>query len=226
MRAAPSVIRWVLPAKSPALARHQLDIRTYCQQEVAMRRALVLAVMSASLAVPAFAQQASPITEQQKQAVQGVTDKYIRAYDGKDAKGLADLYADDGMVVGPFEMLMGRQAIEKSLTDLIQQGQFGSNLVVETDWKSTISLGNNLILGAGTWAATSATPPVAQGTTQPQAAQAPSQPQSGTSQPPSQLNLKPGERMHGSFTFVDEMRGNETLIRSLSYNIGVANPTK
>jgi hypothetical protein len=32
--------------------------------------------------------------------------------------------------------------------------------------------------------------------------------------------------MHGSFAFVDEMRGNETLIRALSHNIGVANPPK
>ena len=191
-----------------------------------MRRALVLAVMSASLAVPAFAQQSSPVTEQQKQAVQGVTDKYIKAYDGKDAKALAALYAEDGMVVGPFEMLIGRAAIEKNLTDLIRQGQLGSNLVVETDWKSTISLGNNLIMGVGTWAATSAPPPVAQAAAPPPTAQTSSPPQSGSSQPPSQLNLKPGERMHGSFTFVDEMRGSETLIRSLSYNIGVASPSK
>ncbi|MGO8921021.1 MAG: YybH family protein [Stellaceae bacterium] len=191
-----------------------------------MKRALVLAVMSMGLAVPAFAQQSSPITEQQKQAIQAVNEKYIKAYDGKDAKGLAALYADDGMVVGSFEMVMGRQEIEKHVTDLIQQGQLGSDLAVEVDWKSVASLGNNLILGAGTWAATLPLPPVAQSTGQPTAAQGSSQQQSGSSAPPSQLNLKPGDRMHGSYTFLDEIRGNDVLIRSLSYNVGVAGPTK
>jgi uncharacterized protein (TIGR02246 family) len=203
------------------------EVISQAQQEVAMmKRALMLAALSAVFAVPAFAQQSGAITEQQKQAVQAEIDKYVKAFNSKDAKGLAGLYAEDGMLVGSFEMLMGRAAIEKNVTEAIQQGQLGSDLVVEPDWKMAVPLGNNLILNAGTWAATVPTPPVAQSTGQSTAGQGSSQPPSGASQPPSQLNLKPGDRMHGSYTAVDEIRGSEAVIRSLSYNVGNAPPPK
>src|SRR5215472_8572242 len=169
-----------------------------------MKRALMLAALSAVFAVPAFAQQSSAITQAQKQAVQAAIDKYVKAYNSKDAKGLAASYAEDGMVVGPFEMLMGRAAIEKNLAELIQQGQLASDLVVEPDWKMAVPLGNNLILNAGTWAATLPAAPVAQSS-------GPSTAGQGSSQPPSQLNLKPGDRMHGSYTAVDEIRGGEAI---------------
>jgi uncharacterized protein (TIGR02246 family) len=191
-----------------------------------MKRALVLAALGAVFAVPAFAQQSNAITEPQKQAVQAAVDKYMKAYNAKDAKGLAALYAEDGRLVGPFEMLMGRAAIEKSVTEMIQEGQLGSDLVVEVDWNSALSLGNNLVLSTGTWAVTLPTPRLAQSTGETTAGQGSSQPPAGSSQPPSQLNLKPGDRMHGSWTALDEIRGGESLTRSLSYNVGEAAPGK
>ena len=184
-----------------------------------MTRAIMLTVATMGLAVPALAQQSTALTDQQKQAVQAGIDKYVKAFDAKDAKGVAALYTEDGIIVGTFlpETLAGRAAIEKYIVDLIQQGRFPSDLASEADWKSAASLGNNLILVTGTWADTLPMPPTAQAaTTQ----------QSGSSQPPSQLALKPGDREHGSWTALEEMRGNEVLIRSLSYNIGVAGPPK
>ena len=192
-----------------------------------MKRALVLAAFGAVFAVPVFAQQSSAITEPQKQAVQAAVDQYMKAYNAKDAKGLAALYAEDGRLVGPFEMLIGRAAIEKNVTEMIQQGQLGSDLVVEVDWNSALSLGNNLVLSTGTWAVTLPTPRLAQSTGQTTTAgQGSSQPSAGSSGPPSQLNLKPGDRMHGSYTALDEIRGGEALTRSLSYNVGEATPSK
>jgi uncharacterized protein (TIGR02246 family) len=184
-----------------------------------MKRVVILTVAATALAVPGFAQQSPTLSEQQKQAVQTGIDKYVKAYNAKDARGLAALYDENGMIVGSYlpQPLSGRAAIEKYLTEAAKQGQFASNLSVEPDWKATTSLGNNLILVTGTWADTLPTAPVAQaGTT----------PQSGSSQSPSQLSHPPGEREHGSWAAIDEMRGGEVLIRMLSYNIGVAAPTK
>jgi len=191
-----------------------------------MKRVLVLAALSAVFVIPALAQQSSPVSEQQNAAVQAAIDKYVKAFNGKDAKGLAALYAEDGMLVGPFEMLMGRAAIEKNMSEMIERGQLGSDLVVEADWKSARFLGNNLVLSTGTWAATLPSPRLGQSTGETTAGQSSSQPSAGSSGPPSQLNLKPGDRMHGSYTALDEIRGGETLTRSLSYNVGEAAPGK
>ena len=185
-----------------------------------MTRAIMLTAVTMGLAAPALAQQSTAITDQQKQAVQAAIDKYVKAANARDAKGVAALYTEDGIVVGTYvpQTLMGRAAIEKYLADVIQQGQYASDLAVEADLKSAASLGNNLILVTGTWADTLPTPPVAQ---------AASTQQSGSSQPPpSQLALKPGDREHGSWTAIDELRGGELLIRSLSYNVGFAGPSK
>lgn len=188
-----------------------------------MKRVVMLAVATMGFAVPALAQQQQPmpITDQQKQAVQAALDNYIKAYNAKDAKGIAALYSSDGMLVGTYlpQPMSGRQAVETYMAGVIQQGLIGSDLAVEADWKSFIPLGNNLLLIAGTWADTVPTPPTAQNTAGQPAAQ------SGSSQP-SQLNLKPGDREHGSWTAVDEMQGDGVLIRSLSYNVGLAGPAK
>ena len=180
-----------------------------------IKRVVMMTVAAMALAVPALAQQSTPLTDLQKQAVQASVDKYIKGVNAKDAKGIASLYTDDAVIVGTYvpQTLAGRAAIEKYLSE----GQFGANFTAEADWKSSVSLGNNLLLIVGTWADTLPTPPVAQAdTTQ----------QSGSSQPPSQLSLKPGDREHGSWAAIDEMRGNEVLISILSYNIGFAGPTK
>jgi uncharacterized protein (TIGR02246 family) len=185
------------------------------------KRLVMLAVVTMGCAAPALAQQPMQITDQQKHAVQAGIDRYMKAANAKDTKGIAALYSENGMLVGTYvpQPLIGRQAIEKYLEGAAQQGQMGSDLAVEADWKSAMPLGNNLIMIAGTWADTTPVPPTAQDTTRPQAAQ------SGSSQP-SQLSLKPGDREHGSWVAVDELRGDSVLIRSLSYNVGLAAPTK
>jgi uncharacterized protein (TIGR02246 family) len=180
-----------------------------------MKRVVMVTVAAMALAAPALAQQSTPLTDQQKQAVQAAIDKYIKGINAKDAKGLANLYTDDAVVVGTYapQPLVGRAAIEKYLSE----NPLGTNFTVEADWKSSVSLGNNRLLVVGTWADTVPSMPVAQaGTTQ----------QSGSSQPPSQLSLKPGDREHGSWTAIDELRGGEVLIRMLSYNVGLAGPMK
>ncbi|HUC65288.1 MAG TPA: SgcJ/EcaC family oxidoreductase [Stellaceae bacterium] len=186
-----------------------------------MKHVGMLAVVTIGLTTPALAEQAM-VTDQQKQAVQAAIDKYITAYDAKDTKALAALYTDDAMLVGTYVpgTLIGRPAIEKYLSDAAQQGQFASKLAVETDPKSFVALGNDMILVSGTWADTLPTPAMAQANT------TASPQQSGTSQPPSQLALKPGDREHGSWTAVDEVHGDDVLIRSLSYNVGLAAPAK
>jgi uncharacterized protein (TIGR02246 family) len=180
-----------------------------------MKRVVMMTVAAMALAAPALAQQSTPLTEQQKQAVQAAIDKYIKAFNAKDAKGLANLYTDDAVVVGTYvpQPLSGRAAIEKYLSG----GPLSTNFTIEADWRSSASLGNNRLLIVGTWADTVPAMPVAQaGATQ----------QSGSSQPPVQLSLKPGDREHGSWAAIDEMRGGEVLIRMLSYNVGLAGPTK
>ncbi len=186
-----------------------------------MKRIVMLAVVTTGFAVPALAQQTMPITDQQKQAVQAGMDQYMKAYNARDAKGIAALFSEDGMLVGTYvpEPIIGRQAIEKYTEAGMQQGQTGSDLTIGADWKSFVPLGNNLILIAGTWAETIPTPPTAQNTSGQPAAQ------SGSSQP-SQFNLKPGDREHGSWAAVEELQGNGVLIRSLSYNVGLAGPMK
>ena len=77
-----------------------------------------------------------------------------------------------------------------------------------------------MVIGSGTWADNLPMPPVAQATSSQPAAQ------SGSSQPPSQLAVKPGDREHGSWTALYVMQGGEAKIRSLSYNVGFAGPTK
>jgi uncharacterized protein (TIGR02246 family) len=183
-----------------------------------MKRVVMLTAAMVSLAIPALAQQSTPITDQQKHAVQMVIDKYAKAYNTKDAKGIAALYTDDGILAGAYlpETVMGRQAIEKNLADVVQQGLIGSNLVIEADWKSFVPLGNNLIMGTGTWAETVPTPPAVQTASQ----------STQPAQPPSQFSLKPGDREHGSWTAVYETHGDEVRLRSLSYNVGFAGPTK
>ena len=186
-----------------------------------MKRVGMLAIVTLALAAPALAQQAM-VTDQQKQAVQAAIDKYIKANNAKDAKELANRYTEDATLVGTYVpgTLIGRPAIEKYLTDVVQQGQIGSNLAVEADPKSFASLGNDMILVSGTWADTTPMPPMAQANTNA------STQQSGSSQPPSQLALKPGDREHGTWTAIDVVRGDDALIRSLSYNVGVAGPSK
>lgn len=186
-----------------------------------MKRMVMLTAVTLGVAVPALAQQAMPITDQQRQAVQAGIDSYIKAYDAKDAKAIAGLYSEDGLLVGAFlpEPARGRQAIQQYMEGVIHQGQIGLDLAVEADWKSFVSLGDNLFQIAGTWADTVPTPPTAQNATAQPAAQ------SGSSQP-LQLNLKPGDREHGSWLAVEELRGNSVMLRSLSYNIGLAAPAK
>jgi uncharacterized protein (TIGR02246 family) len=186
-----------------------------------MKQLGMLAVVTIGLTTSALAQQAM-VTDQQKQAVQAAIEKYITANNAKDAKALAALYTDDAMLVGTYVpgTLIGRPAIEKYLNDAAQQGQLGSNLAVEADAKSFASLGNDMILVGGTWSDTIPTPPMAQANTNA------STQQSGSSQPPSQLALKPGDREHGSWTAIDVVRGDDVLIRSLSYNVGLAAPAK
>jgi uncharacterized protein (TIGR02246 family) len=186
-----------------------------------MKHVGMLAVVTIGLTAPALAQQAE-VTDQQKQAIQAGIDKYITASNAKDTKALAALFTDDAMLVGTYVpgTLIGRPAIEKYLTDVGQQGQFASNLAIEADPKSFASLGNDMILVSGTWADTLPMPPVAQANT------SVSTQQSGSSQPPSQLALKPGDREHGSWTVIDVVRGDDVLIRSLSYNVGVSAPAK
>ena len=187
-----------------------------------MKLAIMMTVAAMGLAVPAVAQQSTPITDQQKRAIQAVADKYVKADDTKDAKGIAALYTEDGILVGTYapQTVIGRAAIEKSIADAIQQGQMASNLAVEFDWKSFAPVGNDMIIGSGTWADTLPMPPVAQTTTGQSATQ------SGSSQPPSQLALNPGDREHGSWTALYVMQGGEAKIRSLSYNVGFAGPAK
>lgn len=186
-----------------------------------MKRVGMLAIVTLALAAPALAQQAM-VTDQQKQAVQAAIDKYITANNGKDAKGLTDRFTEDATIVGTYVpgTLIGRPAVEKYFTDAAHQGQLDSNLAIEVDPKSFASLGNDMILVSGTWAGTTPMPPVAQANTNA------STQQSGTSQPPSQLALKPGDREHGSWTAIDVVRGDDVLIRSLSYNVGFAAPAK
>jgi uncharacterized protein (TIGR02246 family) len=186
-----------------------------------MKRVGMLAIVTLALATPALAQQAM-VTDQQKQAVQAAIDKYITASTAKDTKTLAALFTDDAMLVGTYVpgTLIGRPAIEKYFTDAAREGQFGSNLAIEADPKSFASLGNDMILVSGTWADTTPMPPMAQANTNA------STQQSGSSQPPSQLALKPGDREHGSWTVIDVVRGDNALIRSLSYNVGIAGPAK
>jgi uncharacterized protein (TIGR02246 family) len=173
-----------------------------------MRGAIMMTVAAAGLAVPAVAQQSTSITDQQKRAVQAVADNYVKGVDTKDAKGIAALYTEDGILVGTYapQTLIGRAAIEKSLADAVQQGQMGSNLAVEFDWKSFAPIGNDMIIGSGTWADTLPMPPAAQATTGQPA------PQSGSSQPPPQLALKPGDREHGSWTALYVMRGGVEIV--------------
>jgi uncharacterized protein (TIGR02246 family) len=186
-----------------------------------MKRVGILAVVTMGLTAPAFGQQMM-VTDQQKQAVQAAIDKYITANNAKDAKGLTDRFTEDATIVGTYVpgSLIGRPAIEKYFTDAAHQDQLDANLAIEADPKSFASLGNDMILVSGTWAGTTPTPPMAQANT------TASTQQSGSSQPPSQLALKPGDREHGSWTAIDVVRGDDVLIRSLSYNVGLAAPAK
>ena len=80
-----------------------------------MKRAIMMTVAAMGLAVPAVAQQSTAITDQQRRAIEAVADKYVKAIDTKDAKGLAALYTENGILVGTYapQTVIGRAAIEK-----------------------------------------------------------------------------------------------------------------
>lgn len=189
--------------------------------------------MSASLMAPAFAQQATQTgqqaaqtgqqaSQQERQAAQNLNSKYVQAYNKQDAKGVGDLYANNGTIVGPSpNVLDGRQAIDRQLTEDFQKGTALTNLAAQV--KEVRPLGNNMVLVIGTWEADPAQPMVAQGTTtaQPtqQAQTATTQAQSGSSQPPAGARAAQGQRIHGMWTAVEEIQGNDAKVRLLTYNI-------
>ena len=205
-----------------------------------LKRSLVLVVMSAGLMAPAFAQQSTQTgqqpaqtgqqashtgqqaTQQQRQAAQALNDKYTRSYNKQDARGVGDLYANDGIIVGEApNVLDGRQAIDRQLTEDFRRGTAFTNLATQV--KDIRPLGDNMILVIGTWEADPAQPAVAQGTTtgQPtqQAQNATPQALSGSSQPPTGSSAGRARPVHGMWTAVEEIRGPDAVVRLLTYNI-------
>jgi nuclear transport factor 2 (NTF2) superfamily protein len=86
-----------------------------------MKIRLIVAILglAISFAVPAFAQQkdtaASQIDEQ-------IVKKFDEAFNNGDAAAVAALYTEDAVQVTPQGPVFGREAIEKLLTGVFQQG--------------------------------------------------------------------------------------------------------
>jgi uncharacterized protein (TIGR02246 family) len=72
------------------------------------------------LATPAVAQQHTD-AEAQK-AVTTFVDNYLRLWNIKDAKGIAGLFADNGVEVPPANIVTGRQNIEAWFDSVFKAG--------------------------------------------------------------------------------------------------------
>jgi uncharacterized protein (TIGR02246 family) len=206
-----------------------------------LKRSLVLVAMTAGLmTAPAFAQQAAQpgqqASQQERQAVENLNRTYVNAFNKQDVKGVGDLYANTGTIVGPSpNVLDGRQAIERQMTEEFQKGMALMNLATQV--KEVRSLGNNLVVVIGTWEADPPQPKVAQGATTASPAQqaqtatqqaqtamqqaqtALPQAQSGSSQAPARTQSAQGQRLHGMWTAVEEIHGNDAKLDMLTYNI-------
>ena len=76
---------------------------------------------------PATAQQtsASPARHDVRQAVETFVNKYLDAYNRKDAAGVAALYTEDGFLVPPGPIVTGKPNIEKAWQAAFDSGRTG-----------------------------------------------------------------------------------------------------
>lgn len=72
------------------------------------------------LASPAFAAEHSAADTEK--AVTAFAQHYVNLYNSKNAKGIADLFADDGVEVPPAPITMGRDNIEKWFESIFKRG--------------------------------------------------------------------------------------------------------
>lgn len=96
-----------------------------------MRRSLGLTLFLIGLAMPATAQQTGSTAEQNAlRMVEAFNVKYIEAYNNKDAAGVASLYTEDGVLVPPGAIAVGRQDIEKAWRAVFDAGRTGLRYMI------------------------------------------------------------------------------------------------
>lgn len=98
-----------------------------------------------AMMVPALAQQ-STVTEKDQQILTEFARKWEAAYNRKDAAGVAALYTEDAVEVGPIGIFEGRSAVQKRV-----EGEFqaGGHDVALSKWRATTS--GNMVFVAGEW---------------------------------------------------------------------------
>ena len=112
---------------------------------------MYLSAVTASLfvatMVPALAQQ-SMVTEKDQQGITELARKWEAAFNRKDATGVAALYTEDAVEVGPIGIVEGRSAVQKRIEGEFQAG--GHDMAL-SKWRVTTS--GNMVFVAGEWSA-------------------------------------------------------------------------
>jgi ketosteroid isomerase-like protein len=117
---------------------------------------VALVALAISFTLPTFAQQREPTASQQdRQQLDALIEKFDEAWNNNDAAALAALYAEDAVIVRNTGPIYGREAIEKMYTDLFQKVHF-SNHIAKADQFSPHIIGTagNEAWSNGEWSTT------------------------------------------------------------------------
>jgi uncharacterized protein (TIGR02246 family) len=64
-------------------------------------------------------------------AIRAVIERYLAAYDAKDSRGCAEVYADDAILLSPWSVpLIGRDAIAEGHLDLFAEGETNKSMTI------------------------------------------------------------------------------------------------